>query len=206
MAKIARKFMAHFIDVDFTYQSVSASPDWYWLGDDLGEYSVELNPRVEIVRNLLDEEIVYHDGYEPSAESDSFYARTGDKLFNRLQSIIDNLPTGDDCITYMLDVHMWDDVYLEVEPQPSDNPKQKGWYIRSGGKYVPATDTAPITGTDYYMHGYKSTQQAALVIPESYGGDTSGYQIPFSIRYINDKVKGTFVPDGNASGVFYPND
>ena len=41
------------------------------------------------------------------------------------------------------------------------------------------------------------------MIPTSYGGDTSGYQIPFTVNYVGGRVKGKYVlgtkkftPDG----------
>lgn len=39
---------------------------------------------------------------------------------------------------------------------------------------------------------YVAWQQPAYCIPTQYGGDTSGYQIPFQINYVEDRVKGTF--------------
>lgn len=35
-------------------------------------------------------------------------------------------------------------------------------------------------------------QQECYVIPTSYGGDTSGYQIPFTVYYTGERVKGKF--------------
>ena len=42
--------------------------------------------------------------------------------------------------------------------------------------------------------GYKAVMQECMVIPKSYGGDTSGYQIPFEVTYIGEKTKGTYAP------------
>jgi hypothetical protein len=39
---------------------------------------------------------------------------------------------------------------------------------------------------------YEAYQQACYVVPTSYGGDTSGYQIPFSVNYVGGRTKGTF--------------
>ena len=54
--------------------------------------------------------------------------------------------------------------------------------------------------------GFVAYQQDCYVVPTSYGGDTSGYQIPFTVHYTGSKVKGkyvaktkTFTPDGAAS-------
>ena len=49
---------------------------------------------------------------------------------------------------------------------------------------------------------YTAYKQPCYVVPTSYGGDTSGYQIPFTVNYVGEKVKGTFTPDGQGSGAF----
>ena len=53
------------------------------------------------------------------------------------------------------------------------------------------------TGTTYTAY-----QQECYVVPTSYGGDTSGYQIPFTVYYVGERIKGkydaltkTFTPD-----------
>lgn len=49
--------------------------------------------------------------------------------------------------------------------------------------------------------GFVAWKQPCYVIPNSYGGDTSGYQIPFSVNYVEERVKGKFVP---STGTFTP--
>lgn len=39
---------------------------------------------------------------------------------------------------------------------------------------------------------YEAYAQECYVVPTSYGGDTSGYQIPFTVNYVGERVKGTF--------------
>lgn len=39
---------------------------------------------------------------------------------------------------------------------------------------------------------YEAYQQDCYVVPTSYGGDTSGYQIPFTVNYVGERVKGNF--------------
>ena len=48
---------------------------------------------------------------------------------------------------------------------------------------------------------YTAYQQACYVVPNSYGGDTSGYQIPFTVNYVGERTKGTF---DVAKGTFTP--
>ena len=49
---------------------------------------------------------------------------------------------------------------------------------------------------------YKAYKQDVYVVPTSYGGDTSGYQIPFTVYYSGTKSSGYFTPDGSGSGTF----
>lgn len=42
--------------------------------------------------------------------------------------------------------------------------------------------------------GYTAYEQPCYVVPTSYGGDNSGYQIPFTVTYVGERVKGKFVP------------
>lgn len=51
---------------------------------------------------------------------------------------------------------------------------------------------------------YKAFSQPCFLVPTSYGGDTSGYQIPFTVNYVGEKKPGYFTPDGNGSGTFAP--
>lgn len=43
---------------------------------------------------------------------------------------------------------------------------------------------------------YVAYKQDCYVVPNSYGGDTSGYQIPFSVYYVGERVKGTYDASG----------
>ena len=154
--KIERKYMAHYIDTSF-----GGTASWYRLGEDLEEFNIELNPDTETVKNILGSTRFDHNGYEPSADSEPFYARVGDALFVKLQDIADNRYTGDQCKTDTLEVHMWDG------------------------------DTTA---------GFAAWKQPAYVVPSSYGGDTSGYQIPFSVNYVGERTKGKFVPNASTGG------
>lgn len=149
--KIARKYMAHYIDTTFGGQT----PSYYRIGEDLEQYSVDMNPETDIKKNILGTSTFLHNGYEPSASGDPFYARVGDALFEKLQDIIDKQATDDACKTSVVEVHLWD-------------------------------ETAT-TGS------YTAYKQDAYVVPQSYGGDTSGYQIPFNVSYIGERTKGKFV-------------
>ena len=49
---------------------------------------------------------------------------------------------------------------------------------------------------------YKAYRQPVYLIPTSYGGDTSGYQIPFTVNYFGEKKSGYFTPNGSGGGTF----
>ena len=51
---------------------------------------------------------------------------------------------------------------------------------------------------------YQAFSQPCFLVPTSYGGDTSGYQIPFTVNYVGEKKSGYFTPDGSGSGTFAP--
>jgi len=157
--KIERKYMAHYLDTTF---AMTGTPSWYRLGEDLEEYNVDLNPDTELVKNILGNTRFDHNGFEPSADADPFYARVGDALFAKLQDVVDNRHTGDQSKTYSLEVHLWEDG-------------------ETSGSYV-------------------AWRQPVYVVPTSYGGDTSGYQIPFTVNYVGDRVKGEFIPDSTTGG------
>ena len=149
MAKIERKYMAHFLN--------GAKPGeeavYERLGQDLEEFAPELSAQVETKKNILGENSVVISGYEKTAAVEPFYAQEGSALFNRLQEIIDNDLVLDDLKADVVDVKLWDE---------NDN-----------GAYPAVKETVYLEIT-------------------SYGGDTTGYQIPFTLHYTGEKVKGTF--------------
>lgn len=100
MSKIERKYLAHYIDASFGAENATYTR----LGKDLEEYNEELNPDVEVQKNILGEQNVLHNGYEVQSEVDPFYAYSDDPLFERLAKIANERLTGDDCVTTKVDV------------------------------------------------------------------------------------------------------
>lgn len=100
MPKIERKYLAHYLDAAFNAES----PNYERLGKDLEEYNEELNPDVEIQKNILGEQSVQHNGYEVQSEVDPFYAYDDDPVFAKLSDIANGRLTGDDCKTTKVDV------------------------------------------------------------------------------------------------------
>lgn len=109
MAKIERKYLAHFIDASFGGNTTN----YVRLGKDLEEYNEELNPDVEVNKNILGEQSVQHNGYEVQSDVDPFYAYEGDPLFEQLAAITNGRLTGDDCKTTKVDVLLASDGTVE---------------------------------------------------------------------------------------------
>lgn len=102
MAKIERKMMAHYVD-----GSLTATPAYYRLGQDLEEFNVDMNPEFESVKNILGASSTQMKGYDPQSSVSPYYATEGDGLFEKLQKIIDTRATGTDTSTTAVEVHLW---------------------------------------------------------------------------------------------------
>lgn len=100
--KLNRSHLLHYLDT--TFAAVASSPSWYLLGKDVEDASVELNPDTSTKKNILDETTVEDNGYEPEFDLDTFYAKPGDALYEKLKDIMMNRLTGDACKTSVLEV------------------------------------------------------------------------------------------------------
>ncbi len=149
MAKIERKYLAHFINT----AENGAEAAYERLGKDLEEFSPELAAQVDTKKNILGETSVLISGYEKTASVEPFYAEEGSALFERLQNIIDDGLLLDNLKTDVVEVKLWE-----------------------------ATEG----------NTYPATREEAYIEVTSYGGDTTGYQIPFTLHFTGRKVKGTF--------------
>lgn len=99
--KLTRGAFRIFIDSTF---GGSGTPKWWLIGKDIEELSVELNPDVSSVKNILDETSVQDNGYEPSIEADPYYANPDDDIYPKLLNIAMNRKVGDQCKTKMLEI------------------------------------------------------------------------------------------------------
>ena len=98
---IERKYLAHYLDSSFG----AVSTAYVRLGKNLEEYNEELNPDVEVTKNILGEQSVQHSGYEVQSDVDPFYYEDyDDALSNKLMEIANTRATGDKCKTTMVDV------------------------------------------------------------------------------------------------------
>ena len=148
MAKIERKYLAHYINTATENEAV-----YERLGKDLEEFSPELSAQVDTKKNILGESSVVISGYEKTGSVEPFYAEEGSGLFQRLQGIIDDALVLDSLKTDVVEVKLWET----------------------------AGDGA-----------YPAVKETAYIEVVSYGGDTTGYQIAFTLHYTGEKVKGTF--------------
>lgn len=101
---VERKYLAHYIDAGF-----GETVNYVRLGKDLEEYNEELNPDVEVKKNILGEQSVKHNGYEVQSEIDPYYADYDDPLFEQLSLIANERLTGEDCATTKVDVLLAED-------------------------------------------------------------------------------------------------
>ena len=148
MAKIERKFLAHFINTAKDGQAV-----YERLGKDLEEFSPELSAQVETKKNILGQSSVVISGYDKTGSVETYYAEEGSGLFQRLQEIVDENLVLDDVMADVVDVKLWEE--------------------NDDGSFPAVKETVYIEVT-------------------SYGGDTTGYQLPFTLHYTGEKVKGSF--------------
>lgn len=149
MAKIERKYLAHFINAAAPQEQAV----YERLGKDLEEYSPELSAQVDKKKNILGQTSVTISSYEKSADVEPYYAEKDSALFERLQGIIDDGLLLDELKADVVEVKLWET----------------------------ATGSA-----------YPAIREEVYIEVTSYGGDTTGYQIPFTVHYTGVKVKGTF--------------
>ena len=98
--QIERKYLIHLLDASFG----GDTPNFVILGDDLEEFNEELNPDVEVKKNIRGQNRVVHSGYEVQSEAEPYYARYDDPLGEALLEIANERKTGDSTKTKKVDV------------------------------------------------------------------------------------------------------
>lgn len=154
-AKSDRKCYALYVDAAFSADY--SATEYKIIGHDLESLSVELNPTVETFRNILGQNGVRHEGYEPSIDVDTFYHRAKEILEAKVLELAMARKSGDACKTSCVEV-----VYAMAEDGASE-PE--------------------------VIHAYR---EDILLVPTSYGGDTTGFQTPFQINFSGNRVKGNW--------------
>lgn len=102
MARVERRCLAHYVDANFSTDYTET--DYIRLGADMEEYNRELNPDIEITKNILGEQSVRHNGYEVQSTVEPYYYGYNDALSEKLFDIAYNLSTGDLTKTSVVDV------------------------------------------------------------------------------------------------------
>lgn len=160
MAKLKRGAYALYVDSSMN----AKSSDWFLIGKDIEDMSVDLGTDVEVKKNILDETSVQDNGFEPTIQADPYYANPDDDIYEPLRDIAMDREKGTKCVSQ----------YLEVIIEDPSNTSHKAW------------------------------RENCVVKPNSYGGDTSGFQIPFSIYPDGGRVAGTVTITGGVP-TFTPN-
>lgn len=112
---VERKYLAHYIDAAF--DTTYAETEYVRLGKNLEEYSEELNPDVEVTKNIWGEQSVQHSGYEVQADVDPYYYEDyDDTLSEKIMELANTRATGDKCKTSMVDVLLKPGATEETEP------------------------------------------------------------------------------------------
>lgn len=98
--------------------------DWTLIGKDTDALSYELNPDVSTEKNVLGESIVNHTGFAPELAVDTYYARTEDSIYEKIQDMAMNRKFDEESTAaYLLEA------VLDEEVRNSDTKTLtgKGW-------------------------------------------------------------------------------
>ena len=104
MAKIERKYLAHYINTAASGEEAKYTR----LGKDLEEFAPEMAAEVETKKNILGETNVLISGYQKTASVEPYYAEAGSELFDRLQAIVDNNLVLEDLKTDVVEIKLWE--------------------------------------------------------------------------------------------------
>lgn len=143
---VERKYLAHYLDASFG--DVTAS--YVRLGKDLEEYNEELNPDVEVSKNIIGEQSVKHSGYEVQADVDPYYFESyEDALSTKLMDLANERATGDKCKTTMVDVLL--------KPGATDNAAPTAvWAYREDVYVIPNSVGGDTSGIQIPFTVYKA--------------------------------------------------
>lgn len=144
---IERKYYAHYLDAAF--DTTYAACDYKRLGKNLEEYNEELNPDVEVSKNILGEQSVKHSGYEAQADVDPYYFENyDDALSEKIFELINTRATGDKCKTTMVDVLL--------KPGATDDDVAVVWAYREDVYVIPNSAGGDTSGIQTPFTVYKA--------------------------------------------------
>lgn len=98
--KLKRSHLIHFVDAGMG----KSTANWYKIGKDVEDMSVDMGVDTEIKKNILDEVTTVDNGYQPTLSVETYYADTTDDIYEPLVNIAMNRETGDACRTKVLEV------------------------------------------------------------------------------------------------------
>jgi hypothetical protein len=99
MGRLERKYLAHYIGINEELGGVT----YVRIGRDLESYTEELNPKVDIQRNLRGEPTVSFAGYQAESSVETYYADPSEGLFYYIQNIANKRLTDETCKTTKVD-------------------------------------------------------------------------------------------------------
>ena len=144
---IERKYLAHYIDSAHS----AANPVYVRIGKDLEEYNDNLNPDVEVTKNILGEQSVKHNGYEVSGDVSPWYSDYDDDLSEWIWEIVNTRATGDACKTTMVDVLL----------KPGVSEPTVEWAYREDVYIVPTTAGGDTSGVQTPFTVYRAGNRVA---------------------------------------------
>lgn len=150
LTMIERKYLAHYLDAAF--DTTYAETEYARLGKNLEEYNEELNPDVEVTKNILGEQSVQHSGYEVQSDVDPYYYENyDDTLSNKIMELANTRATGDKCKTSMVDVLLKPDA-----DDPEGTPPTVVWAYREDVYVIPNSVGGDTSGIQTPFTVYKA--------------------------------------------------
>lgn len=98
MAKLKRSALAHYIKAN------GLSAEWFLIGKDIDDMSVDMGGSFETTKNILGETSVTDTGYQPSMSVSPYYANPDDSIYSFLLDLAMNRKSGDDAKCKFLEV------------------------------------------------------------------------------------------------------
>lgn len=103
MAKLKRSALAHYLNT-----SKALGGNWYLIGKDIDDMSVDMNGSFETKKNILDETSVTDTGYQPSIAVTPYYADPSDSIYDFLMDLALGRKSGDDAKAQYMEVIVTD--------------------------------------------------------------------------------------------------
>ena len=104
VGQLQRSALLQYLLVPFS-TTIPQTQAWYLIGKHVNDLSMNLNPDVEKIKNILDETVAIDNGFEPEADVDTYYANPSDgEIYTTLKNITMNRLKGEPCMTKLLEV------------------------------------------------------------------------------------------------------